>query len=227
MKIIIFGATGMVGRGVLRECLSDTRITEVLVVGRTPLNQVHPKLRELIHTDLWHYSDLETKFFRFDACFYCLGVSSTGMTEKAYSRITFDATLAAAKTMARLNNSMVFVYVSGSGTDSSQSGKTMWARVKGKTENALTRLSFKAVYSFRPAFIQPLHGFKSKTRSYRIIYSVLWPVIPILRRLFPRSILTTEQIGQAMIEVARNGYVKQILEPKDIFAAARAFSGKA
>lgn len=220
MKVLIFGATGMVGQGVLRECLLDGRVESVLSVGRTATGTSHPKLREIVRQDLWHYETIETELSGFDACFFCLGVASAGMKEEDYERITYGITLAAAETLSRLNPGMTFIYVSGAGTDSSERGRTMWARVKGKTENALLRLPFKAAYMFRPGVIEPLHGIRSKTKSYRVLYAVMKPLLPLLRRAFPDSILTTEQIGRAMIFAARNGAPKRILESKDIRALA-------
>src|SRR5580698_7589629 len=169
MKVLLFGATGMVGQGVLRECLVDPDVQVVQTVGRTAAGTANPKLRELIRSDLWNYRSVENELAGFDACFFCLGVSSSGMTEADYERVTYGITLAAAETLSRLNPLMTFIYVSGAGTDSSERGKTMWARVKGKTENALFRLPFKGAYMFRPGVIQPLYGASSKTASYRIL----------------------------------------------------------
>jgi uncharacterized protein YbjT (DUF2867 family) len=220
MNVLLFGATGMVGQGVLRECLLDPEVERVETVGRTGTRQVHPKLREVVHEDLWHYESIEPELAGFDACFFCLGVSSAGMKEADYARVTYDITMAAAETLARLNPGMTFIYVSGAGTDSSEQGRSMWARVKGKTENALVRLPFKVAFMFRPGFIQPLHGVRSKTASYRILYSLMKPLLPLLRWAMPGSILTTEQIGRAMIVVAKSGAPKQILEARDISAIA-------
>jgi uncharacterized protein YbjT (DUF2867 family) len=216
MNVIIFGATGMVGLGVLRECLLDEGVTGVLTVGRTPTGQQHPKLRELVRPDMWDYAAVEAELKPYDACFFCLGVSSAGMSEADYSRITHDATLAAATTLSRLNPGMTFVYVSGAGTDSSEKGSSMWARVKGRTENALLRLPFKAAYMFRPAGIQPLHGIQSKTGSYRLLYSLSKPLLPLLRKCLPDYLTTTEQVGKAMLIVARRGAASPILEARDI-----------
>lgn len=208
----------MVGQGVLRECLLDPDVQLVQTVGRTATGVQHPKLREIVHQDLWNYTAIEKELSGFDACFFCLGVSSAGMQEAAYERVTYGITLAAAATLSRLNPQMTFVYVSGAGTDSSGKGRIMWARVKGKTENALLRLPFKAAYMFRPGVIQPLHGIRSRTAAYRVLYSLTKPLLPLLRRVFPGSILTTEQIGRAMLEVVRHGVPKRILESKDINA---------
>ena len=215
MKILIFGATGMVGQGVLRECLLDPDVTQVLVLGRNPTGQQHPKLREIIHPNLYDYSNIEAELTGMDACFYCLGVSSVGMKEDDYARISYDMTLAAATVLARLNPNMVFTYVSGAGTDSSEQSAIMWARVKGKTENALLRLPLRA-YMFRPGIIQPLHGVRSKTALYQFFYTLTLPLFPLLRAIFPRLINNTEQIGKAMLIVARRGSDKKLLESKDI-----------
>jgi uncharacterized protein YbjT (DUF2867 family) len=206
----------MVGQGVLRECLLDPEVDTVQTVGRSVTGVQNSKLREIVRPDLYHYSDIEAELKGFDACFFCLGVSSAGMPEKQYENFTYTLTLAAAETLSRLNPAMTFVYVSGAGTDSSEKGRVMWARVKGKTENALLRLPFKAAYMFRPGIIQPAHGARSKTAAYRIAYALMTPILPLLRRLFPRYILTTEEIGRAMIHVANQGAPKNILETWDI-----------
>jgi uncharacterized protein YbjT (DUF2867 family) len=208
----------MVGQGVLRECLLDPGVHEVLSIGRSASGKQDPKLRELIHADFLDYSDIESQLAGFDACFFCLGVSSAGLTEEQYTRSTYDITLAAARTLARLNPEMTFIYVSGMGTDSSERGRSMWARVKGKTENELQRLPFKAAYMFRPGVIVPLHGVKSKTQLYRFFYAVLGPLLPLLSGRFPKYVTTTEQIGRAMIKVARDGWPTPILESSDINA---------
>jgi uncharacterized protein YbjT (DUF2867 family) len=216
MKVLIFGATGMVGQGVLRECLLDAGVSAVQTVGRSATGVMNPKLREILHPDLVHYSEIEDKLAGFDACFFCLGVSSAGMPEPEYDRLTFGITMAAAETLSRLNPDMTFIYVSGAGTDSSERGRSMWARVKGRTENALLRLPFKDAYMFRPAGIQSLHGERSKTTAYRAGNILMQPLIPLLRRIFPDYILTTEEIGRAMIQVAKRGAPKKILESSDI-----------
>jgi len=216
MNVLIFGATGMVGQGVLRECLIDPGVDSVVTVGRSATGLEDEKLREIVHQDLLDLSPIVSRLSGFDACFFCLGVSSAGMSEEQYSHVTYDITIAVARMLARLNPGMTFIYVSGAGTDSTESGRSMWARVKGKTENALLRLPFKAAYMFRPAGIQPLHGIKSKTRSYRILYSITRPLLPVLRALFPGSMTTTEQVGRAMIKVARQGADKSVLDSRDI-----------
>jgi uncharacterized protein YbjT (DUF2867 family) len=216
MKVILFGATGMVGQGVLRECLLDPEVEQVLVVGRTATGQQHAKLRELVHKNLLDFSGVEKEFAGYDACFFCLGISSAGMSEPDYRRVTYDMPMAAAQTLVRLNPGMTFIYVSGAGTDSTERGRSMWARVKGEAENALLKLPFKAAYMFRPAFIQPMHGVTSKTKLYRAIYAVMGPLYPVWKMLFPKYVTTTEQVGRAMIEVARRGAPKRVLENDDI-----------
>jgi uncharacterized protein YbjT (DUF2867 family) len=221
MKVILFGATGMVGQGVLRECLLDPDVEKVLTVGRTPTGQQHGKLHELVHKDLLDFSAIEGQLSGYDACFFCLGISSAGMTEQDYHRVTYDIALAAAQTLARQDPGMTFIFVSGAGTDSTERGRTMWARVKGKTENALLKLPFKASYMFRPAFIQPLHGITSKTKLYRIIYAVMGPLYPVWKALFPKYVTTTEVLGRAMIRAARQGAPQRVLENQDINALVR------
>ncbi len=221
MNVLIFGATGMVGQGVLRECLNASDVEFVETIGRTATGAQHPKLREIVHSNLLDYSTIEADLKNFDACFFCLGVSSAGMTEEQYSHLTYDITLAAAQVLARLNPQMTFTYVSGAGTDSTEKGRTMWARVKGKTENALLRLPFKGVYLFRPGIIQPLNGARSKTASYRWFYFIATPLLPLLRAIMPKMILTTESVGQAMLNAARTGAPKNVLEVIDIIALSK------
>jgi uncharacterized protein YbjT (DUF2867 family) len=218
MRVLLFGATGMVGQGVLRECLQDPDVVLVQTVGRNATGAHNPKLKEIVHKDLLNYKSLERDLTVFDACFFCLGVASAGMNEEDYSRITYQIPLALAETLCRLNPAMTFVFISGVGADSTERGRSMWARVKGRTENALLRLPFRGVFVFRPGFIQPLHGVRSKTTLYRIIYVALAPVMPLLRRAFPNHVLTTEDIGRAMLLVVRRGASTHVLEPADIRA---------
>jgi uncharacterized protein YbjT (DUF2867 family) len=218
MKILLFGATGMVGQGVLLEALDAPDVAIIQTVGRTALAHTHDKVRDLVHRDLYDYSAIEAQLASFDACFFCLGVTSAGKTEADYSRLTHDLTIAAATTLARLNPQMTFVYVSGAGTDSTEHGRSMWARVKGRTENALLALPFKAVYLFRPGVIQPLRGVRSKTSSYQMLYTLMRPILPLLRWMMPSTVLTTQIVGQAMLAVARAGAPKAILEAADINA---------
>ena len=224
MDILIFGASGMVGLGALRECLADPEVDTVVTIGRTITGQQHPKLREIAHADLLKYSGVERELSGFDACLFCLGVSSAGLTEAEYRRLTYDITLAAAHMLVRLNPQMTFLYVSGAGTDSTETGRSMWARVKGQTENALLALPFKAAYMLRPAAIQPMHGIKSKTRSYRILYSVMAPLLPPLRAIFPNYVTTTEQLGRVMVSLAKHGNGKAILEARDINSRSAALA---
>jgi uncharacterized protein YbjT (DUF2867 family) len=216
MQIIIFGATGMVGQGVLRECLVDAGIDRVVAIGRSPTGVRNAKLTEITHGDFTDYSAIETQLTGFDACFFCLGVSSIGMSEERYRHLTYDLTLAAATTLARLNPQMIFTYVTGAGTDSTEQGSRMWARIKGKTENDLLKLPFKAAYMFRPAGIQPLHGVRSKTAWVQAIYVAAAPLLSYLARTSPKFMTTSEQLGRAMIKVARDGYPKPVLESEDI-----------
>jgi len=193
MKVVLFGATGMVGQGVLRECLLEAEVETVLAVGRSPTGQRHAKLHEIVHNDFLDFSRIESQLAGYDACFFCLGVSSIGMSEEQYRRLTYDITLAAARTLAKLNPQMVFIYVTGRGTDSSERGKLMWARVKGKTENDLLKLPFKAAYMFRPAGIQPLHGIRSKTGWVQAIYVGTAPLL---------SVQVGEPVGRTFAERA-------------------------
>ncbi|HEU4693508.1 MAG TPA: hypothetical protein VFS23_34330, partial [Vicinamibacterales bacterium] len=210
--------TGMVGAGALIECLADARVRSVLVVTRSPTGRSHPKLREVLHRDFFNYDSLAGDFAVCDACFFCLGVSSVGMNEPDYTRMTYDLTLAAARAMVAANPRMTFCYVSGVGTDSTERGRTMWARVKGRTENALLALPFAAAYMFRPGYIQPVGGVRSKTAWVQAALTVVAPLYPVLRPLLRGT--TTSNFGQALIEVAASRYRKRILYSKDINALA-------
>jgi hypothetical protein len=201
---------------VLRECLLDADVETVLAVGRGPTGVQNAKLREIVHDNFLDFSVILSQFAGYDACFFCLGVSSVGMSEERYRHLTYDITLAAATTLSKLNPGMVFVYVTGQGTDSTEQGRLMWARVKGKTENDLLKLPFKAAYMFRPAGIQPLHGVRSRTAWVQAIYVVASPLLTWLDRVAPKYMTTTEQVGRAMIKVARDGYPKPVLESEDI-----------
>ncbi len=220
MRVVLFGATGMVGQGVLRECLLDGAVSQVVCVGRTPMGMRHAKVEELVTADLFELDRIQDRLRGLDACFFCLGVSSSGMSEEAYRRLTYDLTLSVAGVLARGNPGMTFVYVSGAGTDSSEQGRSPWARVKGATENALLRLPFKAAFMLRPGVIVPLDGIRSKTAGYRAFYTVLGVLLAPLQRLFPRSMSTTRTIGLAMLAVARHGWKSPILGSADIHAAA-------
>ena len=210
----------MVGSGVLSACLRDPDVVSVVAIGRSPTGRTHPKLREIRHTDFFNYSGLETEFAAANACYFCLGVSSIGLDEPTYTRLTYDLTLAAARAMVAVNPAMTFCYVTGTGTDSTERGPRMWARVKGRTENDLFGLGFRAAYMFRPGFIQPVDGAPSKTAWVRALYLVLGPVIGISIRLMGRPLVTTTSMGQAMLAVTRHGYPQQVLEPVDILKAA-------
>ena len=225
MRVLIFGATGMVGSGVLLECLEAADVEQVTTVGRSAVMMQHPKLKQVLHADLFHVESIEAQLQPFDACFFCLGVSSVGMQEAQYSRLTYELTLDIAVPLARLNRKMTFVYVSGANTDASGKNKTMWSRVKGRTENALQRLPFKAVYCFRPGVIQPVKGVKSKTAIYQAIYVVLGPLLSLIRALRPGAVITTEGIGIAMLEVARRGAPQSVLEVADLKKIVGDFRG--
>jgi uncharacterized protein YbjT (DUF2867 family) len=219
MRVILFGATGMVGQGVLRECVQDPEVTAVLAVVRRAsgpgLGRRSEKVREVVTNNFYDFSKLESEFAGYDACLFCLGVSALGMKEPEYRKLTYDLTLAAARTVQRENPArMTFVYVSGAGTDAN--GRAMWARVKGETENALLGMGFKAAYMFRPGVIVPLDGITSKTNLYRAFYTVLKPALPLLLRWLPQYVTTTEQLGRAMVAVAKHGYAKPVLEARDI-----------
>ncbi len=218
MKVLIFGATGMVGRGVLRECLLDDGVTDVMTVGRAITGAVSDaggdKLRELVVEDLFAIGAVRESLLQCDACFFCLGVSVAGMNEADYTRITHDLTLVIAERIAALNPQATFVYVTGAGTN--EQSRMMWARVKGRTEAALARLPFRASFMFRPGFIQPLHGIVSKTGWYRAIYAVTGWIAGPVRRRWPGAVTTTENVGRAMIAVARDGFEKHVLDNADI-----------
>jgi uncharacterized protein YbjT (DUF2867 family) len=210
----------MVGQGVLRECLLDPKITDILAIGRSSVARRDEKLREIVLADLTNLVALEDQLRGYDACFFCLGTTAAGLKQEEYRRLTYELTLGVAQTLAKASPLMTLIYVSGMGADSSERGKVMWARVRGETENALLRLPLKAVYIFRPGFIQPLHGIQSKTRLYRAFYAMTGPLYPILRRLAPKYVTTTEALGRAMIRVAEHGAPKRVLEMADINACA-------
>jgi uncharacterized protein YbjT (DUF2867 family) len=225
MKIVLFGATGMVGQGVLRECLLDPDVERVTAIGRSSTGQRHEKLQEIVRADPADLSGLEGELAGCDACFFCLGVSSAGMAEQDYRRVTHDLTLVVARTLVAQSPGMTFVYVSGAGTDSTERGRSMWARVKGETENALLRLPFASACMFRPSFIQPLHGITSRTKLYRALYAVLSPLFPVLNALLPNQVTTTERVGRAMLAVAKRRAPRAVLETRDINGLALGAEG--
>jgi uncharacterized protein YbjT (DUF2867 family) len=216
MKVILFGATGMIGQGVLRECLLDPEVTQVLSIARRTTGKEHPKLREIVHQDFTNFSSLAPELAGYDACLFCLGVSSVGMSEDEYRKITYDTALAAARALLEKNPGLTFVFVSGGGADSTGSGRIMWARVKGQTENALLALPFKASYVVRPAAIQPQHGVTSRATNTRIAYALLGWLLPVMKALFPKYVTTTERLGRAMVHLAKHGTEKHVLESLDI-----------
>lgn len=220
-KVIITGATGMVGKGVLLECLDHSEIAEVLVIGRNTIDLTHPKLKELIHTDFTNFAAVKNQLTGYDACFFCLGISAAGLNEAQYKTITYDYTLSLAKTLLELNAQLTFNYVSGVGTDTTEKGRMMWARVKGKTENDLLHLGFKQAYMFRPGIIIPLRGIKSRTASYQFMYDYFMWLVKIVKALSPNSVVDTTQLGMAMINSMSNGYSEKILTPKDILVLAQ------
>lgn len=222
IRAIIFGATGMVGEGVLHQALLHPDVDSVLVINRRPCNEIDEKVKEVIHADFYNYASIEKDIIGYNACFFCLGVSSVGMKEKEYSRITYDLTMQAAQALSRLNPDMTFCYVSGTGTDSSEKGNLMWANVKGKTENDLLKLPFKSAFMFRPGFIKPIRGLKN---TY-LVYKIISPLFPLFKLLFPKYICTLEDLGNAMIQTVLNGYPKKIIENCDIAILAKLARGE-
>ena len=220
-KVIITGATGMIGKGILLECLDHVEISEVLVIGRSSIGMIHPKLKEMIHKDFMDFSKVEKQLEGYDACFFSMGISAAGLKEEQYRRITYDFTLALAKILLESNPNMTFNYVSGQGTDSSEKGRMMWARVKGKTENDLLDLGFKQAFVFRPGAIIPLRGIKSKTKSYQFMYDYFTWLLKGIKAVAPNSIVNTTQIGLAMINSVLKGYDKSILRPADILILSK------
>jgi len=213
MKVILFGATGMVGQGVLRECLPDDSVEAVLAIGRNSTGQAHPKLRDLVIKDMFDTGASGEEMRGYDSCFFCLGVSSAGMSEADYTRLTYDLTLRWARAIIKTNPSMTFIYVSGAGTG----GKAMWARVKGRTEEDLLAL-FPSAYMIRLGALRPMHGEVSKTRWTRIAYIVFRPLLPLVRLIAPGAVISTEELGRAMIRAAREGAPKRVLEMRDLLA---------
>ncbi|MEV0109441.1 NAD-dependent epimerase/dehydratase family protein [Nocardia sp. NPDC050799] len=222
MRIIIFGATGMVGQGVLEACLRADAVAEILAIGRTPTGRTHPKLHEIVHQDFADFTALQTRLTGYDACFFCLGTSALGMSETDYRTITYDFTLAAAHALLGANPDLAFCYVSGAGTDGTGTSRMMWARIKGEVENALLDLTLRA-YMFRPAFILPLPGTTAKTKTYVLLYRIVTPLAPLLRRIAPRYVTSSLRLGEAMLETTRAGAHQRVLETADIneIAASR------
>ena len=218
MNIAIFGASGMVGQGAMRVCLNDPEVQRVISVARTPTGIRHDKLREVLHLDFLDFAPIENELTDLDSCLYCLGASSSGMNEESYARVIYGFTIAAANTLLRGNASLSFVFVSGAGSDRTERGHVMWARVKGKTENALLAMPFRSAYMFRPGIIQPLDGIESKTPSYRILYRYAAPLLTLIRQVFPRYVTTTNELGRAMLGAAKHGTEKRVVEAKDIRA---------
>jgi uncharacterized protein YbjT (DUF2867 family) len=212
LKVIITGATGMVGEGVLNECLQNNQVEKILVINRKTCGVTHPKLTEIIHSDFYDLSAIENELVDYNACFFCLGVSSVGMNEATYSKLTYTLTMNVAATLAKNNAAMTFCYISGSGTDSTEKGKLMWARVKGKTENDLEKLGFEQVYNFRPAILQPTKGLKNTLK----LYTYFGWLMPIIKLVSPNFICSLQELGKAMIGVSTKGYSKNIIEVKDI-----------
>jgi hypothetical protein len=217
IRAIITGSTGMVGEGVLLECLDHPDVGSVLVINRRPCGITHPKLREIVHRDFFDLRPVESALTGYNACFFCAGVSSLGMKEPEYKKITYDLTMNFAGTLSRLNRDMTFCYVSGAGTDSTEKGKIMWARVKGRTENDLMKLSFRNVFAFRPAFMKPVKGQKNVLSYYRYI---IW-LYPVMHGIFPGYFGTLRDVGLAMINCAAVGYDRNILGVKEIVMMAR------
>jgi len=216
VKVVLFGGTGMVGQGVLRECLLDPDVESVVAVVRNAGLPPHDKLREVVHQDVYDLAAIEDRLAGYDACFFCLGVSSVGMKEETYRRVTYDLTISVAKILAKLNPTMIFIYVSGAGTDSTERSRLTWARVKGRTENALLQMRFKTVFLFRPGYVQPLHGIRTKTALYGAAYALMRPLYPLWKMLFPNYVTTTECVGRAMLNVTKRGFPKPVLENRNI-----------
>lgn len=221
MKVIITGATGMVGKGVLLECLDHEKVEQVLVIGRNPVGMQHPKLKELIHKDFSDFSSVKDGLKNYDACFYCMGLSSVGMNEDDYKHVTYNFAMALANVLVSNNPQMTFNYVSGAGTDSSEKGRQMWARVKGKTENDIIKAGFRQSFMFRPGAIIPLKGIKSRTKSYQFMYDYFMWAVKLMKAIAPNSVVTTTQVGLAMVNSVLNGYSKEILQSKDIIALSQ------
>ncbi|MCR8656541.1 NAD-dependent epimerase/dehydratase family protein [Paenibacillus endoradicis] len=214
MKVIVYGVTGMIGQLALRECLLDPEVEKVIAIVRKSTNNKHPKYQEFVLSDISDLSSIQGNVTGFDACLYLIGVSSSGMSEADYTRITYEMTIKNAKQLVEFNPNMKIIYVSGMGADSTEQGKEMWARVEGKTENTLLSMPFKAAYMLRPAAILPMHGVRSKTAQYRILYNIIKPINPLLKRM--KSVLTSEQLGQLILHLAKSGTTKEVLEKEKL-----------
>ena len=214
MRVIITGSTGMVGKGVLLECLESEDVQEVFVVNRSPLEEGHPKLKEILTQDFYDLSDIEDQLTGYDACYFCLGTSAVGKTKEQYTRITYDLTMSFARTLLKVNPEITFIYVTGQGTDSEMNSRMMWANVKGKTENDLLAMDFKSAYMFRPGAIIPKKGVQTKVGGYQFLYNILRPFYPLLLKI--KTVTDTVRVGQAMLNATKSGYPKHILEPEDI-----------
>jgi uncharacterized protein YbjT (DUF2867 family) len=220
IKPILFGSSGMIGQGVLMECLESPDVESLLIINRRPSGISHPKVKEIIHEDVSDLSEISSELIGFDTCFFCLGVSAVGLNEEAYNAITYTLTTRVAEALLKVSKDITFIYISGKGTDSSEKGSMMWARVKGKTENALLAIPFKEAYMFRPGFIQPMKGIRSRTRIYNMVYFVFKPFYFILKS-YKNGVTDTISLGKAMIYVAVNGYDKKIVESWDINEIAK------
>ncbi len=220
MNVLITGASGMVGKGVLLECIDHPKVKKVISIGRSNINLEHPKFKQIIHKDFLDYSSISDQLKEIDACYLCMGISAMGLSEQEYTNITYNYTISLAKALLDMNPGMTCTYVSGQGTDSSEKGKTMWARVKGRTENDLLKLGFKQAFMFRPGMIIPLRGIKSKTKLYQFVYDYFMWMVKLIKWMSPNSVVNTTQLGKSMISVTLHGYSKKILDPRDIIASS-------
>ncbi|MEQ8517487.1 MAG: NAD-dependent epimerase/dehydratase family protein [Cytophagales bacterium] len=221
MKVLITGATGMIGKGVLLECLDHPQIEKVITLGRSALDMEHSKLEEIIHKDFKDYSSIKDKLQNIDAAYLCMGISAAGLSEAEYREITYEYTITLAKTLLKSNPEMTCTYVSGQGTDSSEKGRMMWARVKGKTENDLLNMGFKQAFMYRPGMIIPLKGIQSKTKLYQFMYDYFMWLVKLVKFIAPKTVVNTTQIGQSMINVTLNGFAKRVLDPQDIIESEK------
>ncbi len=221
MKVIITGATGMIGKGVLLECLDHEAINEVLAFGRSPVGITHHKLKEILHQDFSDFTSMKESLVGYDACYYCLGISAAGLKEDQYRKITYEYTMALAEVLYKNNPEMTFIFVSGQGSDSSETSSMMWARVKGKAENDILQMGFRQAFMFRPGVLLPLRGIKSRTKGYQFMYDYFMWLVKAVKILVPNYVVSTTQIGLAMIQATVGGYEKDIINPKDMIALAK------